>query len=343
MDIERIKSEIPIESLVARSGLTVISDGSHRLTTEEHDSLKLFTNNNSWTWYSQAGRNGKAQGGSVIDWYMLSHQCSQRDAIKALTAMLEGGVVEELPAPRTVGSQKPEAEWRNPEWQKRAWSLLRNAQDTLWNKDAGAAGRAYLEGRGLRLDTAVQYGLGVATVFNPRAKERMPAIIVPWLNRQICAIQYRFLDIAKDETRAARFGQMKGGERILFGLPTCFSLPGYKPHTLFAVEGEMNAMAIAQAVRDMGLPVDAVSFGTEANIANDATLDVLRKMMPGYRHVIVWADKATKAQTALKSLPGITMAVKSPGGQDANDLLRDGNLHEWIWELMQLAEEEVHI
>lgn len=337
MDIERIKREIPIESLIERSGLTITGSG-HTLSTAEHDSLKIFTNNNSWAWYSQAGRNGRAKGGSVIDWYMLSHTCSQGEAIRALTAMLEGGVVDPLPAPRAVGTQKKEAEWRRADWQKRAWGLLRNAQDNLWNKVTGAAGREYLERRGLRIDTAIQFGLGMASVYNVEAAQKMPALIVPWLNRQICAIQYRFLGVAKDEAGVARFGQLKGGERILFGMQNCFNLPEWRPHTLFAVEGEMNACAIAQVVIDMGLPVDAVSFGPESNVGNETTLDVLTKLMPGYRHVIAWTDQPAKGQAAIKRLPGLTMAVTSPGGMDANDLLIDGKLHEWVWELMQLAE-----
>jgi hypothetical protein len=52
IDVDRIKREIPIESLIAQSGLTVAGKG-HTLTTVEHDSLKIFIRNNSWTWYSQ--------------------------------------------------------------------------------------------------------------------------------------------------------------------------------------------------------------------------------------------------------------------------------------------------
>lgn len=84
-ELERIKTQISIADLIAKSGLTVIGKG-HTLTTAEHDSLKIFTNNNSWTWYSQSGQRGKALGGSVIDWYMHTNKCSQRDAIQSLRA-----------------------------------------------------------------------------------------------------------------------------------------------------------------------------------------------------------------------------------------------------------------
>lgn len=333
MNIERIKAEIPIESLIAQS-FTVTGSG-HTLTTEEHDSLKIFTNNNSWAWYSQAGRNGKALGGSVIDWYAHMHQCSTKEAIRSLGAMLEGEALPTMPrlsAP--APAPKPE-EWRAAEWQNRARHLLDAGQDTLWNQPTGQTGRDYLAARGLRLDVAIAFGLGFAEVWNIRAKRKLPALLIPWQNRQITVVQYRFIDVAKGDDTADRFGQLKGGDRILFGLQNCFNLPDWKPHTLIIVEGELNAVAIAQSIRDMGLPVDAVSFGPQSNIGNQATVNTLAKITSKYRHVIVWADEPEAARAALGNLPTHTLAVRSPNGQDANDLLKAGQLDEIIWGLVQ--------
>ena len=140
IDIERIKTEIPIESLIAQS-FTVTGTG-HTLTTEEHDSLKIFTRNNSWAWYSQAGRNGKALGGSVIDWYVHMHQCSAKEAIRALGAMLEGGAMPIMPRPEPATTARPTAEaWRAADWQSRARQRLEAGQDMLWNQPAGQLAR----------------------------------------------------------------------------------------------------------------------------------------------------------------------------------------------------------
>lgn len=334
IDIERIKTEISIESLIAQS-FTVTGTG-HTLTTEEHDSLKIFTNNNSWAWYSQAGRNGKALGGSVIDWYAHMHQCSAKEAIQALGAILDGGVTPTtMPRPTTPEPAPKPEEWRAADWQNRARYLLEAGQDTLWNQPTGQTGRDYLAARGLRLDAAIAFGLGFAEVWNIRGKRKLPALLIPWQNRQITAVQYRFIDVAKEDKTADRFGQLKGGARLLFGLQNCFSLPDYKPHSLVIVEGEINAVAMAQSIRDMGLPVDVVSFGPQVNIGNQATVNTIAKVTPKYRHVIVWADEPEAARAALDNLPTSTLAVRSPNGLDANDLLQAGQLDEVIWGLVQ--------
>ena len=130
IDIERIKRDIPIEELIARS-FTVTGRG-HTLTTEEHDSLKIFTNNNTFTWYSQEGKNGKALGGSVIDWYMHIHGVSTAEAINALWAMLDGGSIPIQPRPKVQDKPKhKEEEWRSPQWQRTAGKALGVAQVAL--------------------------------------------------------------------------------------------------------------------------------------------------------------------------------------------------------------------
>lgn len=334
IDIERIKTEIPIESLIAQS-FTVTGSG-HTLTTEEHDSLKIFTRNNSWAWYSQEGRNGKALGGSVIDWYMHMHQCSRGGAIRALGAMLEGGAMPVMPRPEPAPIARPTAEaWRAADWQSRARQRLEAGQDTLWNQPAGQAGRDYLTARGLRLDVAIAFGLGFANVWNRKAGRKLPALLIPWQNRQITAVQYRFIGVAKGDDTADRFGQLKGGDRILFGLQNCFDLPDWKPHTLIIVEGELNAVAIAQPIRDMGLPVDVVSFGPQVNIGNQTTVNTLAKITLRYRHVIVWADEPEAARAALGNLPDHTQPIRSPYDMDANDLLKSGQLDDFLWGWIQ--------
>ncbi len=330
IDIDRIKSEIPIQTLIAQS-FTVVGSG-HTLTTEEHDSLKIFTRNNSWTWYSQAGRDGRNLGGSVIDWYMHAHRCGQGEAIRALNALLESGALPPAP-PLALPSKQPAAAWKSERWQAEAQCRLTAAQVALWDMDnAAAAGQAYLAERGIRPDMWIAFGLGCAPAWNIKAGRHLPAIWIPWQNRQITAIQYRFLGIAKDDERADRFGQRKGGDRYLFGLQHCLDAEPGQLETLFLVEGELNAVSIFQAAYGL-FPCDVVSFGPRANLRNAGVAPMAAKVAKRYKRVIVWADEPKDALQSLGTIPNARPG-HSPAGQDANDLLRAGLLTDLVHEML---------
>lgn len=333
IDIERIKRDIPIESLIGQS-FTLTGKG-HTLTTAEHDSLKIFTNNNSWTWYSQSGRDGRALGGSVIDWYKHMHQCSDGEAIRALAAMLEGGAVAAMPQPRPTAAKEQTAAWNSPAWQREALQRLERAQDTLWNRPEGEPGRAYLASRGLRPDMWVAFGLGFADAWNNKAGRMMPALWIPWQNKKVAAIQYRFLGVGKYDPGADRFGQMRGGTRYLFGLQHCSEAGPGELNTLFLVEGELNAASIFQCVFGQ-YAADVASFGPKNNIT-DHNRAMIATVASRYRHVVIWADEPTDALAALGTLPG-AVPVQSPEidgkRQDANDLLIAGQLDGLIFDIV---------
>lgn len=337
VDLERIKRDIPITDLIAQS-LTVTGRG-HTLTTVEHDSLKIFTNSNSWTWFSQSGKNGGPLGGSVIDWYAHAHQCPVGEAIRALGAMLDGGALPPPPKLTVKPSAKAAATWQDAQWQGEARRKLEVAQDRLWNSFDGAPGdvqslpegepgRAYLAERGLRPDMAVAFGLGYGEAWQPKLGRMMPALWIPWMNQRITAIQYRFLGVGKDE----RFSQKGGGERLLFGLQHCMVAEPGQLDTLFLVEGELNAVSIFQCIYGM-YAVDVLSFGPRSNIG-DHNRELIVRVASRYQHVIVWADEPGDALSALNALPDAT-PIKSPGGKDANDLLCAGRLDAVVYRLIR--------
>ena len=340
-DLERIKTQISISDLVAKSGLTVIGKG-HTLTTAEHDSLKIFTNNNSWTWYSQSGQRGKALGGSVIDWYMHTNKCSQREAIQSLQTMLDGGVIAPANLP-TLKVEKQTEAWRSPDWQKDARSKLERAQEMLWSAQTstGEAGRAFLSERGISLDAAIGWGLGFAPAWNPKAEKMMPALWLPYMNRQITAIQYRFVGIGKDDATAVRFSSLKGSERYLCGLHLCVNdaNPG-QLHTLFLVEGELNAISISQATRGV-YPCDVLSFGSQSNIEKVDVARVVSSVAKRYKYVIVWADEPEitlhgkrNAVGTVRTMP-VRTVVENGEKYDANRLLQLGRLDDLVFELLK--------
>lgn len=332
IDIDRIKQTIRIEDLVAQS-FTVTGRG-RILTTVEHDSLKLFTANNSWTWYSRAGRAGKALGGSVIDWWMLSHNCDEREAIGALGALVDGGIVlNQVPPAAPVAEPAKVQRWKADDWQADVRRQLQQAQDRLLNRPSGQPGREYLAARGIEPSTWAAWGLGYGPAWNAGAGCTMPAVWLPWMNQRISALQWRFLT----EDHKLRFGQQAGGERFLFGLQHLVDAAPGSLGTLLLVEGEMNAISLHQVIEAGKYPADAISFGPQANISNYQVQRMAAAVARRYKRVIVWADEPDAALAGLGAMPPAlrSLAVRSPGGRDANDLLVAGQLDDVLLALLK--------
>ncbi len=152
---------------------------------------------------------------------------------------------------------------------------------------------------------------------------------MPWhLGEAITAIKFRFAD---SQNKGDRFTAKAGGGQTLFGQP----LLSKHRDTLILVEGELNCLSIWQGLRDTGKAwVDVVSFGSEKGGVSNYTM----KLAQLYRGVIVWADEASVAADTVRMLGETATGVHSPQGRDANDLLGDGELGEFLVELLKKLE-----
>lgn len=154
-DVERIKERVSILDLVAAAGLTVTGSGRIR-STAEHDSLKLWTETNTWRWFS------RGEGGDQFDWWRLQNPGSSfRDALTALAA-LAGVTLEPLSPEQEEALQVKQAQGK----------VLRLAADwfhaVLMEHPAGRAARAYCESRGWTRETLAREGMG----YQPERGER---------------------------------------------------------------------------------------------------------------------------------------------------------------------------
>lgn len=226
--------------------------------------------------------------------------------------------------------------WIDPGWQATAQRLLAEASAALASP-AGEPGRAYLAGRGIAPAAWHAWRLGYAAArFDPRQERRRPAIVLPWYGPQgLTALKYRFLD---SQGQGDRFGQLRGGQQILFG----GHLVGQRYDTLILCEGELNAVAIWQAVYTSGDPavytvggqaVDVVSFGGQGAAFAEPVLVLARR----YRRVILWADETAPVRASLAALGAHAFGLKSPltvdeppVKLDANALLQRGLLGELL-------------
>lgn len=216
-------------------------------------------------------------------------------------------------------------------WRRDAERLVSEAYERLWGPE-GEPARAYLERRALEPHVWLTYRLGFvadAAVPGTDGKQRAPAVVMPWRSASagVYAVRFRFLE-PQGEHRltalaASQFaGKLYGGQ----ALPaSCFEPrpEGYKGAeslcTLLIVEGEINAMSCHQVAGETRL--DVLSVGSESANLSPAGIEFAKR----YRRVLLWADKTEVAQRLMGALPG-SYGVRSPGGQDANDLLRAGLL-----------------
>ena len=263
---------------------------------------------------------------------------------------LAGGALPTAATRRRAASSK--AAHRLPsaqpaEWRRDAERLATEAYERLWGPE-GEPARAYLEQRALEPHVWLTYRLGfepAAAVPGTKGQQRAPAIVMPWRSASagVYAVRFRFLEPQGEHRITALAGSQFAGK--LFGgqaLPaSCFEpVPeGYKPAeslcTLLIVEGEINAMSCHQVAGETRL--DVLSVGSESADLSPAAIEFAKR----YGRVLLWADKTEVAQRLMGALPG-SYGVRSPGGKDANDLLRAGLLGGFLATVRADAARDTH-
>lgn len=236
-------------------------------------------------------------------------------------------------APKRKAAQDEKSDWNQQKADRCAAESMKRLFD---DADAGAeAGRRYLLNRGLEPHTWQAFKLGYMSdaplpgTWDDEKKERthpcQPAIVIPWFRgNRIVAIRYRFLEehtytnVDGDEKTQKSGAQFQSDFRSMFGgqaLDTGIT----ELSTLVLCEGELNAASIWQV--SIGAHLDVFSMGSESASISPAMVEHAQR----YATVITWLDDEKYVKRAMEALPG-AVGVKSPGGRDANDLLRDGQL-----------------
>jgi hypothetical protein len=272
-------------------------------------------------WHCRQCGDGKYH--TVIDFIMRRDNCDLKTALKTLGADVQKPITFK-PQPKPI--MLPDAEW-----QAQALRLVSAASDLLAT-DAGQAGREYLTRRGFSRGTWDAWLLGLAAVYDPKAKRQRSAIVIPWLDQDatgeaISAVKYRFMD---DDPEGLRYIGLAGSIPLLFGLWDAIETH----ETLLLVEGEFNALSVWQC-RPRGVSV--LSFGSEGG----GRFDVLQIIAKKYQDVFVWADDiwdnpkqvqhAKDFRGLLKGTGQAIQSVKRAGvKQDANELLKLGALADFL-------------
>jgi len=318
IDTDKLKTAVDLRDLAAQhTTLRAWAVGELAGPCPKCGGTDRFHVKADWGYCNQCWPSDKGTSHDAIAFVQWLDGCDFREACEKL-----GGDLPATTATRRQPEKKSKA-CHGDDWQVEAKDSVTQAVAVL-DADAGKPGRDYLEGRGIHRDTWEAFGLGYDPAkWHSGWERKAGAVVMPWvIGDKYTAIKYRFPE-AKD--KPDRFRAKGGGEQSLFGT----RLIGAHRDSLILCEGELNAMSLWQALRDLGRgDVDVVSFGSESGVGDPA-----KKLATKYRRVIVWADKAGIARDAAHAMGA--HGVKSPRGQDANDLLQAGVLAEFMARTLQ--------
>lgn len=178
---------------------------------------------------------------------------------------------------------------------------------------------AYLESRGLTLDTIKAFKLGYRSVGLPstEGKQKELAIAIPWFDKDgnLVSVKYRFVErhtyLDKDgNEQVDRLTSRGSSKDHVFGWQALKN-----SETLIIVEGEINAMSIWQASDH-----SVLSVGSMQKMKN--LPDELIEAVKQYKDIWVWSDEKEFTEAAAEKLGAKSMVTQ----QDANDLLQAGKL-----------------
>ena len=239
--------------------------------------------------------------------------------------MLQGNAVPSAPT-KTLPAPKPPTVKQQPaDWRAQAKAECDAAAARL----SSSPGMEYLFSRGICEETMRTYKLGYTTTpWRVRSEYQAPAIVLPWMKGgAVVGVRYRFLKPVNGERLRSAEGSDFAGK--LFGGQALWIAPDSLP-AIFAkrrfvlCEGELNAMSIAQAMRDM--KCDVLSIGSESQSLTEAQIAFAKR----YGTRIVWMDKPSmrdKFVQLLGAQAGIASQATDEKGiakTDANDaLLKD--------------------
>lgn len=257
---------------------------------------RFHVNARFWFCRSCAPIDDKRTPHDVIGYVMWRNSVDFRQACEIMGAQTPPPPAKIIPAPAKIAPAELN------QIAARAHALLLGSHEPV---------AAYLAGRGIGRDAILAFRLGARW----RGTRFGWAVTMPYYDDagNCVAIRERLLVPAGSQKIISAAGSQFGGN--LFGLQAWFGRSW-----LIICEGEINAISIHIAT---GGAVDAVSVGSES--VPVATLERIKRLAASAGRVAVWADKGRVAEQLGGALP-VALMFKSPLGQDANDLLKTGQL-----------------
>jgi DNA primase len=326
MDTKTIKQTFDLLSFVEKDTLLKKAGncqiGPCPFCGEGRDRFTIKNTPGGYRWHLR-----KCDHGQGNAWQDSIAYFMQRDNLSFVEAVQVMGGESGRPSGITKPKRKKPAIKVPPEdWQQAAHNFIEIANVMLTRSTDAAQARTYLLSRGIEESTWWAALLGYAKVTDPKIKTKRPCVTIPHIDKSmnVLAIKYRFFD---DNTKGLRYMARKGSTLFFYGLESLLE----NHETLFVVEGEFNQMSILQELSKSADPdprVSVLSPGSEnINQLQKAYLPVIADR---FKRVLIWTDKGKKAQQIQTAIGRPCKLMKSPNGQDANDLLISGQLGDFM-------------
>ncbi len=275
------------------------------------DRFAVFINETPQRYYCGIHGTGCGAHGDAIDFLRQYDHRSFNDAVADLNGTVDTAIR------RIENIQGRQENWQSERWQKKVTQFCKDAEARLWSEQ-GQAVLDYLIIRGFTEETIRKAHLGAA------AHKRSMALVIPWYDSK--HQQYWRVTLRNVEPEPTWRYDNYAGSSVSEGLYGADSLI-FNRSAVFLVEGELDALSIAQETRDL---VSVVATGTTTGSRN---LDWVMELAT-VPHVFVAFDAEGKAEeSAAYWLDALSNATrwKTPIGKDANEMLmRDLNIRLWV-------------
>lgn len=146
--LEQLKEAVRLEEIVAETGRLTVKKAGKNWTTEQHDSLIIFEDTQTYAWYSQASTPGRQ--GDVFTW--LQHHGGIPDFMEAVRWLCQRTGLE------YAWSEKEVASYQRQRTKRESLTAVAEFMAELFWKHAPAV--AYAKGRGWKEETLKEAKIG---------------------------------------------------------------------------------------------------------------------------------------------------------------------------------------
>ncbi len=339
IEIDQIKEQIDLRQLIGQYTTLIGRDEMQGPCPKCGGTDRFHVTASNWFCRdTKCWPGGAGKWGDAFDFFQWLEGCTFPQAVEKVNGA-PVAVERRTPAVKAKASQPVSEEWR-----AKAEQVVAAAHHELITQAGFGEGGEYLIRRGIEPDTWRAFGLGFkADVPLPHTWDetkrqhihpKQPAIVIPWYRGgKLTAIRYRFLqqhtytDTKGRQATAkqtAQFGSDFTG--ILYGGQALLGC-AEDLRTLVLCEGELNAISIWQVASAWGW--DVLSLGSESAKLTPAAIDYAKR----FERVIVWMDRSDVVKPLMHEIKG-AYGVSSPKfgdkKRDANDMLKDGSLADWL-------------
>lgn len=287
------------------------------------DRFAVFVNDTPQRYYCGIHGNGCNQTGDAIQFLREYEHMTFAQALAAITG--DTGAILAVPAQANRNADIPQ--WQSELWQRRAAQFCKDAQERLWIEE-GRQVLAYIQARGLTDETIKKAHIGMVMYKGANIARNehgaVPCLVIPWFDSKSGKYwRVTLRDIRPGVDPKRRYENIAGSSNT--GLYLSDALRFARP--VFMVEGEIDALTIAQEAGDL---VTVVATGSTGG----GRLPSWAVKLASKPNVFIAFDSEEKAEESAAYWLGVLSNAQrwySPIGKDANAMhTQGGDIRLWV-------------